>query len=247
VTGRRRLQRPGLGLSLLTLAALAVLLGLGIWQMKRLAWKQGLIDAMAARMAAPALDLPARLDPGAAAGLDYRHVRLAGTYLHDKEMHLIATSRHGNAGYKVITPLLRADGAAVLVSRGWVPPDRRDPATRPRSLALGPVTVEGVARLPGPPGYFTPDNDPARNQWYFVEPPAMAAWAGLDAVLPVYVEADAAPDAAADADAETLPIGGQVRAALPNPHLGYAITWFGIAAALAAVFVIYHWRRTDEG
>lgn len=235
--GGARRFRPTLGPTIFTVLALAMLLALGVWQVERLGWKTALIARRTARLTAPILRDPGAVNPATQA---YRRLRLRGRFLNDKEMYLAARSLHDNLGFHVVTPLRLADGGAVLVDRGFVPFEAKDPARRPRGQRAGEVTVIGVIRRGGPSSIFTPDNQPKRNIWYTVDTRAMARHAGLSRVVPYFVEADAA------ANPGGLPIGGQTRTRWPNNHLQYAITWFSLAIALMVIYVIYHWQPEDK-
>jgi surfeit locus 1 family protein len=216
----------------IALPAFAVLIGLGTWQLERLAWKAEIIAFREARLAAPAIPLPADLaDAGEAlAALEYRRVGVAGVLLHEREIYL-AASRRGSVGFDVITPLRRAAGGVVLVDRGWTPAAARDPARRPQGQVEGQVAVAGVVRLTGGRGWFTPDNDPARNYWFWLDLPAMTQYAGVDAP-PLVVVAGPAPNPGG------LPIGKEARVELRNDHLQYAITWYALALALAVIYCL---------
>lgn len=216
-------------------AALAVLLGLGTWQMARRAEKHDLISRIQTRMAAPPTVLPDSIaDPSA---WDYRRVVVRGRFLHDKEMLLSGRAHRGVAGYHVVTPLARADAPAVLVDRGWVPAARASPASRAEGQVTGPVTVAGIARAPASTGAFTPANDPGRGFWITPDPAAMARHAGLGPVPGLVVEADASPLPGG------LPLGGVSRVALTDNHLQYALTWYSLALVLVAVVAAYRRRR----
>lgn len=227
--------RPTLWPTLFTLPALVVLFGLGTWQVDRLFWKRDLIETRVSRSSAPAIPAPAGIDDFAA--MEFRHVRVVGVFLHDKEMYLGARTLRGNVGYQVVTPLRRADGGYLLVNRGWVPRERRDPATRAEGQLEGEVVVEGLIREPGFKGVFPPDNRPEENFWFNVDVPAMAAWAGLEGVANYAVEAGPAPNPGG------LPIGGQTRIQLRNEHLQYAVIWYSLAVALIVIYILYHRRR----
>jgi surfeit locus 1 family protein len=211
------------------------MLGLGIWQLERLAWKTDLIDRIEHGLAAPPAPLPARLDDPV---FDYRHVTVTGRFDDVHAFRLLARVNDGAAGIQVVTPLLRDDGGpVVMVNRGWVPlgADGKPAAYAPPPA--GTVTVEGVARRPLPQGWMQPDNSPATNEWFWADLPAMAAAAGLGAAAPVVVEQAAGPDRA------RYPLGGQTNIDLPNNHLEYAITWFGFAVILVAIYLLHHLRR----
>lgn len=223
------------------LLAFILLLGLGTWQVERLGWKERLIAQRHAAVTAPPAALPATL--AEAQGLEYHHVAATGTFLNDRELFLGATDRDGHAGYHVIAPLRLADGAVLLVDRGFIPENRKAPASRAQGELAGTVTVTGLVRLApsAKPAWFLPDNSVERNYWIWVDIPAMAKAVRLERVLPFYIEADTTPNPGG------LPIGGQTRLDLPNNHLQYAITWYALAAALVVIYIIFVRRRRAEG
>lgn len=234
--------RPALWPTLITLPTLVLLVALGVWQLERLEWKEALIEERQSRSRAPAIALPEDLgDPGR---LQYQPVRVHGRLLHDHEFYLAARALNGEVGLHVVTPLALADGRVLLVDRGWVPDGRRDPATRPEGQLSGDLELTGLARLPGWTGlsWLKPDNQPAENLWFWIDPPAMAAAAGLDRVIAeLYLDAGPAEIPGG------WPKGGQTRIDLPNDHLQYALTWFALALSLAVIYVVYHLRRDGEG
>jgi surfeit locus 1 family protein len=221
--------------------AFLVLLGLGTWQVERLFWKEALIAERRAAVSAPPVELPRALDQ--ARDLAYRRVGATGQFLNDRELYLGATDDDGHPGYHVITPLKLADGAVVLVDRGFVPEARRPPQSRAAGEIAGETSVAGLLRLAptAKPYWFLPDNNAGRNYWFYVDIAAMAAAAGLERVLPFYLDVDATPNPGG------LPLGGQTRLDLPNNHLQYAITWYALAAGLAGVYIVFIRRRLAEG
>jgi surfeit locus 1 family protein len=224
--------RPTFWPTVMTVPMVLILIALGSWQVHRLYWKEALIAERTARLAAPAIDLPA--DPGPGADLEFRHARMTGHFLNDKEMLLAARSIHDELGFHVIVPFLRDGAGAVMVDRGFVPLDHKEAASRPQGQIEGPTQVAGIVRRQPVPGWFTPDNQPASGVWYWIDLPTMAKTAGLEAVAPVYLEADAT------ANPGGLPIGGQTRWQLPNDHLQYAITWYALAVAAVVIYILYH-------
>lgn len=236
------MQRRPKGIFAVTLAAaiaFAILLSLGFWQLRRLEWKEGLLAEMAERMAAPPLPITEILaDPVQA---DYRRASAAGQFFQRGERHFFAT-HEGRSGYYVYTPLEIGLQKYLFVNRGFVPFDRKDASTRSEGQVEGPVTVTGLARalLTEKPSSLVPDNDTAGNVFYWKDIAAMQASAGLPAgaeVLPLFLDADDAPNPGG------LPIGGVTILQLPNSHLSYAWTWFGLAGALAAVWAVFAWQR----
>jgi surfeit locus 1 family protein len=209
--------------------------GLGLWQLERLEWKRALLAEMDRQLASAPVALPARIDDPAA--WNYRPVTLNGVFAHDRTLILMSRIREGKNGVHLLTPLLRDGAPPVIVNRGWVPLDKQDPALRPETLIAGPVSVSGIARTPNPRGWMQPDNVPAANQWYWSDLAAMAQAIGLGPLAPVIVEAGP------NDDADSLPIGGQTRLAIPNDHLEYAITWFSLGLVLLTIFGVYLRRR----
>ena len=137
-------------------------------------------------------------------------------------------------GYLILTPLLQADGARILVNRGFVPLDRRDAASRKAGLLTGPVTVTGLLRPSEPRNMFTPVDEPGKEAWFTRDPALIAAHLHLARVAPFTLDADAEP-----ANPGGWPAGGATVLAIPNNHMSYALTWFGLALALAGVFAAF--------
>lgn len=229
-----------------TLVSLAVLIGLGTWQLQRLAWKEGIIERIEARVDAPpgAILPEARWDSFSREEQEYRRVEVTGSYRFADEVAvhgLLPGETRGQPlqGYYLLTPLELDTGAIVVVNRGFVPTPLRDEAARPD----GEVTVEGLVRPSEEQGAFVPDNDPARGDWFTRDLDAIAAARGLARVAPFYVDAVRDPDSEAP-----WPRGGATVLEPPNNHLQYALTWFGLAGVLAAVFVAFSfkWLRGRE-
>lgn len=227
-------------LSIGALAALVVLIGLGYWQVERLHWKEALIERVNSKIAAPPVPLlsllpvdPARpLTPDA---LEYRPVRVTGRFRHKAELFYYATLK-GEAGFHVYTPL-EIEGAEpkiILVNRGFIPADKKDPATRPQTIPSGTVAITGLLRWPDQkkPNRFMPDNDQKANIYFWRDLSAMIAQTQAEPanVLPYFLYADKTA-------ADVLPVGGVTIIDFPNSHLGYAITWFGLALTLIGVYL----------
>ena len=224
----------------LGLVALAVLLSLGTWQVQRLHWKEGILQAIDQRMHAAPVSLAEVEARFASTGdVDYVPVTVTGTFVHAGERHFFSTFE-GASGFDVYTPLHLDDGRYLLVDRGFVPYEMKDAARRPQGQVAGRVTVTGLARNPltQKPSRMIPDNDSVKNVFYWKDRDAMAATAGLPAgyrLVPFLLDADAAPNPGG------LPVGGVTLIDLPNNHLQYAVTWYGLAAAL--VGVLFVWLR----
>jgi surfeit locus 1 family protein len=228
--------RPRLAPTLITIPAVAVLVALGVWQLQRLECKSELIAERAAAVAAAPIAPPRTF--AEARVLEFHPVAAEGVFLHDKEILLNAIGAKGAAGFDVLSPLRQANGHIVFVNRGFVSTARKDPATRSAGQLVGTVRVSGLLRLPPDtkPSWFTPDNRPERNHWFWIDLPAMAAADHLADAAPFYIDADATQNPGG------WPKGGVTPLTLPNDHLQYAITWFALAAALVVIYVVYHSR-----
>ena len=232
---RRNAARPSLWLTVVSLTAFAVLIALGVWQIERRAWKLALIDRVEQRVHAPAQPIPspAAWPAVSAASDEYRHVTVSGRFLHDRETLVQAVTEEG-PGYWVLTPLQRDDGTQILVNRGFVPSERRDPSTRQGGNPDGQVAVTGLLRVTEPKGGFLRDNVPQHNRWYSRDVAAIAAARDLQNVAPFFIDADAVSKTPGG------PIGGLTVVRFPNNHLIYALTWFALAFMLAGrLFVTF--------
>lgn len=235
----RFLIAPGLA----TLVALVILVSLGIWQLERKAWKESLIAQIDARAhGEPGAIVPeAQWPEWRAADDEFRHVRLSGTFLHDKEvpLHGLLSGQRGSPvqGFYLFTPLRLASGATIMVNRGFVPGDLRDPSRRPDTQPTGETAMTGLVRAPEPRPMFMPENRPERDEWFTRDISAMASARNLDRVAPFWIDADPVPNATG------WPRPGQTLLAIPNNHLGYALTWFGLALTLVGVFGAWAWSR----
>jgi len=232
---------------LLALAAFTLFLALGTWQLQRRAWKLDLIARVNARVHAPP-----SLAPGpdawsqiSAASDAYRRVSVAGVFENDKETLVQAVTDLG-PGFWVMTPLVSDRGFTVLINRGFVAPERVDPAARAPGQIKGPILVNGLLRISEPHGGFLRRNDPLHNRWYSRDVAAIAAARALPSGLtaPYFIDADATPNPGG------LPVGGLTRIAFPNSHLVYALTWYSLALVVA-VGVAYaareEWRTYRVG
>jgi surfeit locus 1 family protein len=213
---------------LLGLVGAAILAALGVWQLQRLAWKEAVLAAIEARLAAPPVVLPAVPDPDADA---YLAVAAEGAFLPGEAL-VLASPRGLGPGYRLITPFETADGQRILVDRGFLPEARRHDPRPP-----GPARIEGNLHWPDEADRFTPPPDAAAGLWFARDVPALAAALGTEPVLVVLRASDeAAPPA------RPLPLD---TAAIPNDHLEYALTWFALAAVWLGMtgFLILRIRR----
>ncbi len=234
---RRRSPLALAALAVATLAAFAGFTALGLWQIERRAWKLDLIARVEARIHAPpaAAPGPAQWPAISAADDEYRRVRLTGRFLPGRETLTQAATDLG-AGYWVLTPFRTTEGFTVLVNRGFVSSERRDPATRGGDAPSGEATVVGLLRISEPHGGFLRANEPAADRWRSRDVAAISAARGLGETAPYFVDADATPNPGG------WPVGGLTVVAFRNSHLVYALTWFALAlmVVVGAAIVARH-------
>lgn len=241
--------------TVMTLVMLPVLISLGTWQWHRKEWKEGLIAKLEARTKAEPVSYASALSAYVATGdVEYLRVRVTGTFDHSQERHLYAP-RPEAQGWNVFTLLRPESGLPpVFINRGWVPERLKEPAAREAGQVKGPVTVVGLARLPESGGWFIPAPDRKNNRWYGRDLDAMR-WGAIEppseeeqlmavqthAFAPFSIDAEAEP-----ANPGGWPQGGTTEINLPNRHLEYVFTWYGLALALAVIFVMHARQRLAD-
>ena len=226
--------------AILIIGALGVLVALGTWQLERKAWKEELIARLESRLSAPPAHLPARerwqlLD---AAKDEFTRVEFPATFLPGEEA-LVYSSGSGlrpdvsGPGYWVFSPARLSGGSLVVVNRGFVPEGKQDAKTRPDGEPDGVVDIVGVMRWSEQRGTFTPNDEPAKSLWFARDLAAMAKAKSWGSVAPFYIDQEAPPVPGG------LPRVGPLKVNLPNNHLGYAITWYGLAAVLVVASLLF--------
>jgi surfeit locus 1 family protein len=214
----RRLLLPAISTAIM----LAILIGLGVWQLERMAWKQGLLDQIARAEAQPAIDLP---DTPPA----FAKIRVAGNFRDDLWSLYGAQGRDMPQGTLMggqLLGVLDRPSGAVLVDLGWVP----NSATHPKP---GPAVVEGFIRPAEHPGLFAATDDLRGRRFYTLNPEAIGTALGVK-LAPFTLVAIGPPGVPDPSRALPRPA---------NDHFGYALTWFSFAAILAIIFAL-HARRT---
>lgn len=224
---RPRLSRV-LWPAVMTGVMVLVLLGLGTWQVRRLAWKEAILAQIARAEAAPPVPLPKDPSP-------FTKVAVTGRLLHDRTALYAADVRNTPAGPELgallIEPLQRDGAAPILVERGWVPLKR----SQKLSLPEGTVTIAGYVHPAETPGLFAAHDDVPGRHFYTLDPAAIGAALGLEHVAPFVLVALGPPPP------EGLPIPASHLPRPPNDHLQYALTWYGLACASVVIFAV--WAR----
>ncbi len=240
MAGWRFTLKPGLTLA--TALALGILIALGAWQLKRLDWKRDLIAQIEARIGAepiPFEEARARAEAGEA--MEYTPVTISGRLDRDKLAPVFGTYDGDPGVYAfsplALTPMAAAPGLTVYVNEGFVPQDRRGAIATP----AGEETVTGLFRYaekPTPPAsWFRPAGKSEDGLWFVRDPQDFAEDAGLE-TAPYYVDEFAVAG-------RDWPKGGTTRLDFNNRHLEYALTWFGLAGALIAVWIAFSLKRQD--
>ena len=222
------------------IVGVAILIGLGIWQLDRKTWKENLIETVTTRIARAPESLPPRaswprLVPE---GNEYTRVTFPAEFFDGQEA-LVYTAGSPfrpdvkGPGYWVFAPAQLPGGSIVLINRGFVPLEHKDPAARADGNAHGIIEIVGIMRWPEARGLFTPADDPNTNVWYLRDPKAIAAAKKWATVAPFYIDQESPVPPGG------LPLPAKLQVQLPDNHLQYAITWFGLALALAGVYVVW--------
>jgi surfeit locus 1 family protein len=233
-------RRWPVGLTIAAAIGLAILIGLGAWQLKRLAWKEDLLARIAALQAAPAQPAePALARMARGEELGFTRVVLDCPGLARAPYVQLYAMRDGQAGVRLISACATPGQAygAVLVDRGFVADTI---SARPPVDAADrtPMRVQGVLRRPDKANFVTPRNDQAGNLWYSRDVAAMAKALGAGAPAPLMLLAETSSNPEWKA-LTPAPLPSEI----PNRHLEYALTWFGLAGALLAVYAAVLWRR----
>lgn len=237
-----RAQRRGgvLAATVFAVLGIAILIGLGSWQLERKAWKENLIATVTTHVARAPQDLPPRASWPRLAPDDneYAHVTFSAVFLEGQEALVYSAGSSlrpdvTGQGYWVFAPARLADGNIVLVNRGFVPSGHKDPATRAMGTPHGSVNIVGFMRWPETRGLFTPADDVKGNVWYVRDPKAMAEAHHWAVAAPFYIDQEAPVPPGG------LPLPGKLDVQLPNNHLQYALTWFGLALSLAGVYIVW--------
>jgi surfeit locus 1 family protein len=237
VSGRRGLAVP----TIFAVIGVAILIALGVWQLERKAWKENLIASMTERLERAPVPLPpkaewAQLDQQSD---EFSRVQFRADFMPGRDALVYSAgsalrSDVKGPGYWLFAPARLPDGGIVAVDRGFVPLDKKDAAA---GAPIGVSDIVGVLRWPEQPGMFTPPANNKNNVWYLRDVPAMAKALGWGPVAPFYIEQES------PVPPSGLPKPGKLVVKLPDNHLQYAITWFGLALALIAVYGVWLGRR----
>jgi len=232
--------RPLPGLTVAALISLAILLGLGTWQLQRRAEKHELLAQIEQRQSMPPAPVEVILPVG-----DYAIFRPAtamGVFLNASESYVIesrANTGPTRPGYRVLTPFRLSGGDIIIVDRGWVPADQKAQDTRKQGQVEGQTEIEGSFRKPASGSSFTPPPDLKARTFYARSTLDIARQDALTLRTALVFEATSR----AEGGPEPLPTAVKI----PDNHLNYALTWYALAVVLIAVYLVYHMQQGRLG
>jgi surfeit locus 1 family protein len=230
--------RPGWLLTILVTAALVVLVSLGTWQAQRMAWKADLIARIEAGLEAEPTALPATED--AILALDQRPVSAEGILRLDRAFARGSQQKDGIPGARLLAPLEREDGVAILVDLGWIPePVDAFLGGEATPVEEGFSAIVHLDHLRAKPA-FRPANEPDARRWFWLDTEALRQWTGLSDLAaatlvrrPMGVEREP-------------PIADPPAVSLSNDHFGYALTWYGLALGLLVIYLLMGRARAKD-
>ena len=253
MTGMTAPRRNVAGLGVFTLAVVALLVGLGLWQLQRRAEKHALIAALTERLAAApaALPQPSQWSTLTPERDEFRRVRFSATYQPRPDAMVYSSGSAvrddvAGPGAWAFMPASLPTGETVVINTGFVQNTMHDRAQQDRAVTRlvsgAPVALTGYLRFPETAGALTPPENPAKRLWFTRDHLAMArslGWAeGGRPIAPFYIDLEApVPESA-------IPKPGPLTVHLKDDHLHYAITWFGLAGAVAIAFAA--WLRAQR-
>jgi surfeit locus 1 family protein len=208
-----------------------ILISLGVWQVQRLAWKEGILARIEARIADDPVALP--VDPNPERD-QYLPVRVQGMFDGD-DLAILVSQKGIGAGYRIVGAMETSTGRRIMVDRGFVALEDRN-----KVAPVAAITVTGNLLWPDEIDGWTPKPDRKAGIWFARDIPAMASELGTE---PVLVVARAVSDATTGVTPLPVSVSG-----IPNDHLNYAITWFSLAIVWLGMTAYLLWRirrRTD--
>jgi surfeit locus 1 family protein len=225
---------PGPVSAVFVVLALALLVGLGLWQLQRLKWKEALLAHVAALQSAPAEPLETVLRQP---DQDFRRVSFVCPDALWRPSVSLYGVQGGAIGRRVMTacPVSAGPVRSVLVDLGFQPDGCLD---KPPAPWTGPII--GILRAPDPKSFVTPPAEPARRLWYWRDLPAMAKALGAASPAADFVAVERGPSLDGCLIRQPIPLN------IPNRHLEYALTWFGLAASLVGVYVARLWSSRPK-
>lgn len=239
------LRKPGFWVFIIFMSALTTLfVVLGVWQMERLAWKEGLIADVTERLMLPAEPLPA-MDQWPSLDTEtwqFRPLSVTGHYIEGRTALVFislsdAKGQYSGPGYWVMSAFELDAGGTVFINRGFIPQSAAADFAEGQGVPTGTITLTGTAIAPEAASAFTPTPDSTNRVEWVRDPARLAALTGVNGSLfPMTLDLPAGAEG-------SLPQGGETVVEFPNNHLGYALTWFGFAILTPCLLAFWIWRQ----
>ncbi len=230
---------PAPGLSLALVPVLAVLLTLGVWQVKRLHWKTDLLAQIAHGQSLAPTPLGALLDEEKQGGLiAWRKVEARG-HIANEPVRTLYAIRNGKPALRALAPFIVDGGVIITVDFGYMPKVVNPDYRLPRSGQ--DVLLQGILKPVRKPGRFAPKNQPG-GLWHWPDTASIMTPFFANRTVETYI---------LDIEAPRLhpawPEPAPAHADIPNNHFDYALTWFGLALAAFGVYLGWHVRNGRLG
>lgn len=231
--------KPKLIPTITTLCAFFLLVYLGVWQVKRLYWKNSLISTMNEKIAMPPVSVDDVIKD--VEGNKYRKIELKGEFLHNQEKYLFVGKRSARSlqGFDILTPFKLENGEVVLVDRGWIDADRKKKNMRSETLVKGTQKLVGMVHKGEKKGKWTPENDAEKNFWFWIDLQEIKENSSI-------TQDDFYVRLVKNSNDNSYPIAGDTVIRQRNDHLQYAITWFVLAITSLVIYFVYHRSQRQD-
>ena len=232
------LVKPGLrGFFSFFLMTFVLLLVLGTWQLRRLEWKNDLIQTINQNLAKLPVDLDSLITDTISKGQvpDYRRVKITGTLEKDKPFKILSKVHKDQLGYHLVVPFTLSNGARLLVNLGWMPLTK---SIEDIDVPQSPLTISGIAKSSTGRTAYTPDNNYQTHDLFSLDPLEVAHEKTWPTLLPFYI---VTLSKGVFTQEYPVPLDEKIR--ITNSHLGYAITWYLLALFWGLIFTFYARRQ----
>ena len=222
------MNRKWLFVVLVAIPGLLVLVSLGVWQTKRLSWKEALLENISYNLSVEPSLLPERLKK---TEHNYKMVMVEGS-LEPRSIFVLTPIKGTGAGFRVISPLKLKDGRKILIDRGVIKEEEKARLETPTQHRF----VIGYLFWPNETDYFTPEPNIKRNMWFSRDLEKMANFLETQQILVVSTENRLDPSIKMQDPTKDI----------PNNHLQYAITWFMMAILWFGMSVYFVYKMTGR-
>ena len=213
--------------------SIILLISLGVWQLKRLKYKNHVLSTITSNARLEPIDykLLENYNEQELANNLYRKIKCSGKFLHNKEIFVYAGGRYSKypEGYILFTPLMVAENKVIIINRGFIPINLKKQSLRLETLPGGIVNIEGYLMKGEQKSWAIPNNDINKNIWFSVDLEQMQQYVGLETgqyfISRMYQN-------------DEYPIGEKLNINIRNNHLAYALTWFGLAISLIVIYYL---------